>query len=70
MRVVVQLKATSQPLEYNAINTYQKESLFCIYTYDGLVYKFPIENIWRIVEQYGDHGTNIKETKDGIYIEK
>jgi len=61
LRVIIQLKETSQPLEYEAINTYQKGDLFCIYTYEGNIYKFPMNNIWRIIEIYGFHGENIKE---------
>lgn len=51
MKVEVELKETSQKLKYNAVNTYQKGSLYCIY--DGKnVYKFPLNNIWRITEGY------------------
>jgi hypothetical protein len=51
--VKIELKETSQPLVYtNVINTYQKGDLFCIYTNDNLVFKYPINNIWRITEYY------------------
>lgn len=67
MKVIIQLKETSQPLEYDAINSYQKGHFYCIYTEDGLIYNFPIMNIWRVVEDYGFHGRNIKENKDQLF---
>lgn len=51
MKVIIYLKETSQSIEYSARNTYQKGDMYCVY--DGkLVYKYPIQNIWRIVEDY------------------
>lgn len=53
MTVRIDLKETSQALIFeNVINTYTKGPLYCIYS-GGLVTKIPIENIWRIVENYG-----------------
>jgi hypothetical protein len=52
MVVVIELKETSQALTYeNVSNTYTKGDLYCVYV-DGLVYKFPLGNIWRITETY------------------
>jgi len=48
----VELKETSQPLEYAAQNTYTKGGLYCVYKTDGMVVKFPLANIWRIKEDY------------------
>jgi len=57
--VSVQLTESSQPIVHkNVLNTYQKGSLWCVYAEDELVYKYPIVNIWRIVESYGYHGRN------------
>ena len=55
MKVSIQLKDSSQPIEHNAINTYLKGTLFCVYVKKDKVYKYPIRNIWRIVEDYGKH---------------
>ena len=53
MKVEIHLKEQSQPiLIKDVINTYQKGSLFCIYVKDNDVYKFPIDNIFRIKEDY------------------
>jgi len=55
--VAVHLRESSQPIVYtNVINTYQKGSLFVIYTADEKSYKHPLSTIWRIVEEYGYHG--------------
>lgn len=64
MRVVVQLLTTSQPLEYSAVNTYQSGDFYCVYTIDGIIYKFPMVNIFRVIEEYGIHGKNIEEKKE------
>jgi len=59
--VSVQLTESSQPIVHeNVINTYQKGTLWCVYTEDETVYKYPIANIWRIVEGYGYHGREPK----------
>lgn len=54
MRVQVQLTETAQPLEHEATNAYTKGDLYCVYA-DGKVYKYPLNNVWRIVEDYGTH---------------
>ncbi len=51
MKVTVQLKETSQYIVHDADNTYQKGDLFCVRVGD-FVYKYPIANIFRIVESY------------------
>lgn len=50
--VKLELKETSQPLELAARNTYTKGALYCVYTADDNVQKFPLSNIWRITEEY------------------
>lgn len=57
LEVDVQLKDSSQPVKYKDVrNTYQKGDMFCIYCEGDVVYKHPIETIWRVVETYGYHG--------------
>ena len=56
MIVKIQLDETSQPVVYkNVVNTYTKGNLFCVYTSDDMVHKFPMTNIFRIVEDFGYH---------------
>jgi biotin synthase-like enzyme len=53
MKIVeVWLYQTSEPIVHEAKNTYQKGSMFCVYCTNGKVYKYPIEHIFRIVEDY------------------
>lgn len=53
MTVSVHLKAQSQQIDYiDVINAYTKDGLYCIYTKDELVYKYPIIDIFRIIESY------------------
>jgi len=55
MKVEIQLKETSQNIIYpDAINTYQKGDLFCVYLSNGKVHKYPLRNIWRIIEDYNN----------------
>jgi len=52
MEVKIELKETSQAIVYNDVsNTYTKGSLYCVYV-DGMVYKYPLDNIWRVSETY------------------
>lgn len=52
MKVLVQLKGTSQPIEHKAKNTYQKGDFYCIHEGNDAI-KYPIANIWRVIEDYG-----------------
>jgi len=52
IRVEIWLNETSQPLILEAKNTYTKGELFCVYCTDGRVTKFPIQHIFRVVEDY------------------
>ena len=55
MRVLVQLKETSQPIEHEALNTYTKGPFYCVYLPASEVYKYPLADIWRVHEDYGRH---------------
>lgn len=54
MRVSVHLKETSQVIEVskNATNTYTKGGFYCILINNDLVHKYPIVNIFRVIESY------------------
>jgi hypothetical protein len=54
LKVVIQLTETSQPIEHAAVNAYTKGPFYCVYL-GGKVYKYPVANIWRVVEEYGTH---------------
>lgn len=54
--VQVRLNNTSQAMEFhNALNTYTKGDLYCVYLNDERVKKFPIQSIFDITENYGEH---------------
>lgn len=53
IKVIIELKETSQPIELPARNTYTKGDLYCVQLPDNMgVQKFPLDNIWRIKEDY------------------
>ncbi len=54
MKVKIDLIETSQCIELDAKNTYTKGPMFCVFCEDGRVQKYPIRNIWRVVEDYGN----------------
>ena len=56
MKVKISLIETSQVIEHDAKNTYTKGPFFCVFAADGQVYKYPVANIWRVAEDYGDSG--------------
>lgn len=53
MKVETYLKETSQRIKFeDAKNAYTKGPLYCVYTKDGWVYKYPIANIFNVRESY------------------
>jgi hypothetical protein len=46
--VKVQLKSYFQKVYHGAVNTYEKGSFYCIEDLNGKVYKYPINDIWRV----------------------
>lgn len=54
MKVRVQLKETSQPIVHEATSTYTKGPFYCVQVGETAV-KYPMANIWRVVEDYGEH---------------
>ena len=51
--IKIDLIETSQSIEFeNAKNAYSKGPFYCVYI-EGKVHKFPLANIWRVVETYG-----------------
>lgn len=53
--VSVFLHKASQPIKIEkATNTYQKGSMFCVQVGESVL-KYPLQNIFLIVEDYGEH---------------
>lgn len=53
MNVFIALKETSQTIEHEDVkNTYTKGPFYCVYTSQDQVIKYPIDNIWRVTEDY------------------
>jgi len=53
----IHLKTQSQPIVHDdVINSYEKGAFFCIQTANEKVFKYPIADIWRVIEDYGFHG--------------
>jgi hypothetical protein len=62
MNVKFQLHNSSQPIEYIKVKaSYEKGSFYCVYLESGEVHKFPINDIFRIVEDYGYHSQRTEE---------
>ena len=52
-------------MEYEGVrNTYTKGDLFCVYLDNEKVHKYPIDTIFRIVEDYGTHADMEYEEQD------
>ena len=56
-RIEVWLDETSEPIVHDAISTYTKGLLYCVYCTDERVHKYPITRMFRVVEGYGTHGS-------------
>lgn len=55
MKISIHRNETSLPIEYDALNAYTKGDLFCVLLEkDGerVVHKYPLGQIFRIVETY------------------
>lgn len=53
MKIKVHLLSQSKEIEHNDVkNAYTKDGLYCLYLESGLVYKYPMVNIFRIIENY------------------
>lgn len=53
LRISVHLLSQSQAIEYDGCkNSYTKDGLFCVYTSENIVHKYPMVNIFRIIENY------------------
>lgn len=54
--VEVWLYQSSEPIVHMAKSTYTKGLFYCVYCEDGMVHKYPIMHIFRVIEGYGTHG--------------
>lgn len=52
MKILIELMETAQPIEVEAVNSYTKGPLFCVYLTDGRVMKFPVAHLFRVTETY------------------
>lgn len=53
MKISVHLISQSQAIEYlNVKNAYTKNGMYCIYLESGVVHKYPMCNIFRVIETY------------------
>ena len=53
MEIRVHLLSQSKEMVFkNVKNAYTKDGMYCLYTEEKLVYKYPLVNIFRVVEQY------------------
>jgi len=46
--VEIHLKPSSRTIDHRAVNTYEKGSFYCVEDPKGKVYKYPVNDIWRI----------------------
>jgi len=61
-KVTVHIMLQAHPILHAMCrNTYQKGDMFCVLTDDDEVFKYPIANIFRVVEDYGEHISNRKD---------
>ena len=65
IKVIIQLIGSSQPLEYDtAINTYTKDTMFCVYLDNDQIHKFPVHKIFRVIEDYAYDGVEEGDIKE------
>ena len=52
MKVLIHMKDAAKPIERQALNTYIKDAMFCVFLDGNKVEKYPLSNIWRVTEDY------------------
>jgi hypothetical protein len=53
MKIEIHLLSQSKAIVYeNVKNAYTKDGMYCIYKEDGFVDKYPMVNIFRVMESY------------------
>ena len=53
MKIEIHLLSQSKAIVFeNVKNAYTKDGMYCIYSQDGFVHKYPMINIFRVIEQY------------------
>jgi hypothetical protein len=53
MTIEIHLLSQSRPMVYeNVVNAYTKDGMYCIYKETGFVDKYPLVNIFRVIESY------------------
>lgn len=53
MKISLHLLSQSKSIDYLDVkNAYTKDGMYCIYTNDNLVHKYPMVNIFRVIETY------------------
>lgn len=58
IRVSIDLKETSQAIvRDDVVNAYSKGPFYVLYRATGQTEKYPLANIWRVVEDYGVSAT-------------
>jgi hypothetical protein len=61
-QVKIWFMESSEPIAFaRVLNTYTKGPLFCVYCDNNIVYKYPVDHIFSIKEEYGEHSR--QETK-------
>lgn len=52
-KISIHLKSQSHPIEYiDVLNCYTKENMYCVCRNDQTVHKYPLVNIFRVIEDY------------------
>ena len=53
MKIQIHLLSQSKPIDYKEVkNAYTKDGMYCIYMKNDIVHKYPMVNIFRVVENY------------------
>ena len=54
-KVMIWLNETTNPITYSDVdNTYVKGGFYCLHTTERISIKYPMRNIWRVVEDHSD----------------
>ena len=69
MKTMIHLLGTSVPIEYMEVsNCYVKGGMYCVLQIEGgyrVVHKYPLINIFRVIESYREHDWTGPDTRRG-----
>jgi len=64
----IHLKLTENPIVHHSINAYEKGSFYCFQVSPGKFIKYPIADIWRLIEEFDEANPEMPSRHGEEYV--